>query len=496
MVSSGRRTAIGVTLGATLLAVVLPWTAPEGAAAAQPASYGGADATVVPDPDHPGALAVEFTSRTLGRRVHNAVYLPSSYRPGGPASPVLYYLHGTLIPGLDQPAFAPESTTARRLRSAALFSAVGPGGAQLQTDLQNFAAERDRARFIVAVPDTGDPAVCQTCVWIDGQPHRNPNLPPVTAQSVAMETFLYEEFVPLIEHLFNARTDAAGRGLTGFSMGGLGTWLQAMRHPDRFAFVAPISGAYDIQNDPVLRYSIAEPVGYQRDQGYGTSVTDSTQWARVNPAVLVQNIVGADLAILVSAGDGCLAPSAARNEHCRAHPAPLNPDAGWVESVLRNDADRYAVPSLTRAGVEATQIRIPGVHGANNAEVYARYVVPAANAAFARPRKPAPTFSFTSADHTFAVWGYQVETGRQVDDRFTTLTSARRDGQGFTIRGQGPVTVTTPAAFAAGKRYDVTVREDGSPVDADAVRADQAGRLHIRLPAGSATTDRAVTVAG
>jgi S-formylglutathione hydrolase FrmB len=495
MVRPGRRAAIGVTVGATLLAVVLPWTAAEGAAAAQPASYDGADATVVPDPDHPGALALEFTSRIFGRRVHNAVYLPSSYRPSGPGSPVLYYLHGTLIPGLDQPAFAPASATARRLRSAALFSAVGPGGAQLQTDLQNFAAERDRARFIVAVPDTGDPAVCQTCVWIDGQPHRNPNLPPVTAASVAMETFLYEEFVPLIEHLFNARTDAAGRGLTGFSMGGLGTWLQAMRHPDRFAFVAPISGAYDIQNDPVLRYGIAEPVGYQRDQGYGTSVTDSTQWARLNPAVLVHNIVGAGLTIVVSAGDGCLGPSAGTNEHCLAYPAPRNPDAGWVESVLRNDADDWAVPSLTRAGVDATQIRIPGVHGANNAEVYARYIVPAANAAFAHPPKPAPTFGFTSADHSFAVWAYQVETGRQVDDRFTTLTSARHDGQGFKIRGQGPVTVTTPGAFTAGKRYDVTVREDGSTVDANTDQADQAGRLHIRLPAGSATTDREITVA-
>jgi hypothetical protein len=262
-----------------------------------------------------------------------------------------------------------------------------------------------------------------------------------------------------------------------------------MRHPDRFAFIAPISGAYDTQDDPLVRDGIAEVVGYQRDQGYGTSFTDSTQWARLNPAVLVQNIVGAGLTIVVSAGDGCPGPSAG-NEHCRAYPAPLNPDASWIEFVLRNDADGYAVPGLARAGVAATQIRIPGVHGANNAEVYARYLVPAANAAFARAPQPAPTFSFTSADRSFDVWGYRVD-GGQVEDRFTTLTSARHDGRGFTVRGRGPITVTTPASFTAGKRYRVTVSGAGTQV----IRADRDGRLLIGLP-GSAGADQHVTVAG
>jgi hypothetical protein len=185
-------------------------------------------------------------------------------------------------------------------------------------------------------------------------------------------------------------------------------------------------------------------------------------------------------------------PAAPRNQQCRAYPAPVNPDASWVETVLRNDADQYAVPSLARAGVAVTQIRIPGVHGANNAEVYARYIVPAANAAFTHPPQAASTFGFTSADRSFDVWGYRVDTARQVEDRFTSLIAARRDGRGFTVRGQGPVTVTTPASFTAGKRYGLTVRGARTRV----VRADRHGRLLIGLPGGSTTTDQQVTVTG
>ncbi len=41
--------------------------------------------------------------------------------------------------------------------------------------------------------------------------------------------------------------------LTGFSMGGYGTWCVAMAHPDRFAAIAPICGGGEPSRAPLLK---------------------------------------------------------------------------------------------------------------------------------------------------------------------------------------------------------------------------------------------------
>jgi predicted peptidase len=47
----------------------------------------------------------------------------------------------------------------------------------------------------------------------------------------------------LVEHLeASYRIDPARVYLTGFSMGGAGTWETAMDHPERFAAIAPVAG--------------------------------------------------------------------------------------------------------------------------------------------------------------------------------------------------------------------------------------------------------------
>jgi hypothetical protein len=93
---------------------------------------------------------------------------------------------------------------------------------------------------------------------------------------------------------------------------------------------------------------------------------------------------------------------------CASYPLMLNPDASAVEVILRADADNYAVPALRRAGAVSTQLRIPGVHGANNATVYADDIVATANATFANTAATSPTFSYRTADPASAIWGYQV----------------------------------------------------------------------------------------
>ena len=47
----------------------------------------------------PHVLTLSFDSAALGRHVQSTVYLPDSYDPHGPPMPVVYYLHGTVLPG-------------------------------------------------------------------------------------------------------------------------------------------------------------------------------------------------------------------------------------------------------------------------------------------------------------------------------------------------------------------------------------------------------------
>jgi putative esterase len=442
--------------------------------------------TVTPDPTGQGATSVDFTSPALGRRTHNTVYLPADYQAHGAPSPVLCLLHGAVVPALDNPVGRPLAGLTGKLHTLALTGELGPDGGARQAYLQNFGEQRTRAHFMVVVPDTGQPAACQTCLWNNGRDDPLPNVSPATARIVPAETFVDTEFIPLVQHLFNTRTDAGGRGIAGFSTGGVGAWLQAMRHPDMFTFVAPISGPYDLIDDLPIRL-LFESLGIMRDQGYGTSATEPLQWRRFNPADLVGNLRGAGSTIVASSGDGCVTPGALTDANCRRYSPVLNPDAASLETLARNDMNQYAEPGARAAGVQATFIELPGVHGANNAEVYADDILPAANTAFSTARRTSSTFDYTSADHDFSVWDYTIRTGRTADEQFVTLTHARRDGRRFAITGTGRVTLDTPATFTPGKHYAVSYRG----VPPQNITADQDGRLHILvdLPATAATRD-------
>lgn len=499
---AGSRVRVLVPLAvAAIVAALLSGTA--GAAservpdpAGLPAPFSSWQVSVQPAPGRDGVLEVDFTSPVLGQRVENEVVLPTRYDPQGAPSPVLYNLHGTVLPQADLPVTKPVSSVTRRL-NVGLFATqeLTWGGGEVQTRLQHFASQRDRARFLVASPDTGSPNFCQSCLWINGRQDALPNLPPVTAQTVQAETYLYQEFIPLIQQLFNTRTDAAGRGITGFSMGGWAAWLQALRHPDRFRFLAPISGPFDVLNDPKLGAAQAA-IGFLRDQGYGTSVTNRTQHQRFNPEFLIDNLAGADTSIVVSAGEGCVGPQeTVTAPTCRHYPAALNPGGAAAEILVRDNSDHYMVPALAKAGVEATQVRIPGVHGGNNARVYADHIVPLANKAFAQPRNPSQEFSYTSADHQFNVWGYRVNTGHPYANEFLTLKHARHDARAFTLQGDGDVSVQTPKAFTAGDSYEVTVTRPNGATNQQTVTASPNGRVQLTVNLGTTHTRRDITIA-
>lgn len=421
----------------------------------------------------PGSLNLSYNSPALGIRAVNSVYLPDAYLPTGPKPAVMYYLHGTVAPPLDNPMLTPVTD------QESLLQMVGDGGGYIQTRLQDFPSQTDKAKFIVVAPDT-DPHVtwCQTCAWADGKPGAR-TAPPLTAKTVPAETVLNRELMPLVEALFRTRADRGGRGIMGFSMGGLGALIQAFHHPDRFSYVGDISGPWDVVNDPFWG-PWAEAVGYLRDQGYGSSVTNRIEYQNLNPKDMVSNFAGSGGHLTMSAGDACTQQDDPEDRADCTRYSPLrNPLAALLESQMRRSLDS-SKPDLQQAGVRAEQFtQASGVHGANNHRVYARLIVPEANTVFASSVTHSATFTFKSARQSFSVWGYEV-TKPDGPASFVELREARHDARSFTLAAEGRLTLTTPATFTPRQAYAVHFDITGAPTQTVVANAD--GRLTFTSP--------------
>lgn len=55
------------------------------------------------------------------------------------------------------------------------------------------------------------------------------------------EDFFFEEFIPYIERTYPVKSEKMYRAIAGLSMGGGGTFIYALRHPDLFSSACPLS---------------------------------------------------------------------------------------------------------------------------------------------------------------------------------------------------------------------------------------------------------------
>ncbi|MBI3896621.1 MAG: hypothetical protein HY313_11895 [Acidobacteria bacterium] len=142
-------------------------------------------------------------SRILERSARYCVLLPPSYdTEKSRRYPVLYHLHGL---GDNE-------------RSLIRF-----GGWELVEQLQE---SKRISEFLIVTPDGGRSFYLNSR---DG--------------SERYEDFLIEEFIPAIERRYRAVGNRAGRGISGFSMGGYGALRLAFLHPQLFASVSAHSAA-------------------------------------------------------------------------------------------------------------------------------------------------------------------------------------------------------------------------------------------------------------
>ncbi|HMV47707.1 MAG TPA: alpha/beta hydrolase-fold protein [Blastocatellia bacterium] len=142
-------------------------------------------------------------SKILGKPQRYTVYLPFDYETSSRKYPVVYLLHG----------YTDNDTGWMQFGEAHLIA-------------DEAIAKREIPPMIIVMPDGG-------VSWYvnnhDG--------------SVKYEDFFFQEFIPTIEKTYRIRAEKAYRGISGLSMGGHGSLVYSLRHPEMFVACAAFSAA-------------------------------------------------------------------------------------------------------------------------------------------------------------------------------------------------------------------------------------------------------------
>jgi enterochelin esterase-like enzyme len=157
------------------------------------------------------AEGLKLPSKVLGRDVAYAVYVPPDYASSTRRYPVVYLLHGYTD---DESGWIQ-------------FGEIG------------WAADRAIATgeippMIIVMPDGG-------VAWYMND----------AAGKVRWEDMFVQELIPHIDAAYRTRPSREFRGIAGLSMGGWGTLIHTLRHPDLFVAGAAFSAAV-WQDDEVL----------------------------------------------------------------------------------------------------------------------------------------------------------------------------------------------------------------------------------------------------
>ena len=134
-----------------------------------------------------------------------AIYLPPDYETSNRSYPVLYLLHGS---GDDQTGWV-QFGEVLTIADAAIKSGTATA-------------------MIIVMPDanTGKRGYVND---VKGE--------------WRYEDFFFEEFMPFIEKTYRIKPDKHYRAVAGLSMGGEGTFIYALHHPELFSSACPLSAA-------------------------------------------------------------------------------------------------------------------------------------------------------------------------------------------------------------------------------------------------------------
>jgi enterochelin esterase-like enzyme len=146
---------------------------------------------------------LSMESEILGMERKYAVYLPPDYETSQRSYPVLYLLHGATD---DQTGWIQFGEVLRIADEA--------------------IANGTATAMVIVMPDanTGKMGYFND---VRGE--------------WSYEDFFFEEFLPFVEKEYRIRTDKRYRAISGLSMGGGGTLIYALHHPELFSSACPLS---------------------------------------------------------------------------------------------------------------------------------------------------------------------------------------------------------------------------------------------------------------
>lgn len=146
-----------------------------------------------------------MTSKILKMDRKYAIYLPADYETSDRSYPVLYLLHGG---GDDQTGWVQFG--------------------EVKSIADKAIQEGKCTAMIIVMPDgdTGQRGFFNS-------PKGDWNY----------EDFFFQEFLPFIEKTYRIRTDKRYRAVAGLSMGGGGTFMYALHHPELFSAACPLSAS-------------------------------------------------------------------------------------------------------------------------------------------------------------------------------------------------------------------------------------------------------------
>jgi S-formylglutathione hydrolase FrmB len=292
------------------------------------------------------------------------------------------------------------------------------------------------------------------------------------------EKFHIDQLIPWVQSNLRAVAKRSARAIAGLSQGGFCSMSYAARHPDLFAIALGYSGAPDIYYDPEERAG-AEAIINATEVGldhvppntfFGNPATDGINWAAHDPATLTENLRWTRMYMYW--GNGQPGPF--------DHGAP-DPGAIGIEKAVWQDNNAFQA-RLDSLGIQANfKDYGPGTHSWPYWTRDLKWSISRIMFDFAHPLPNPSSFNYTSADSRYSVYGWKVTMHRKARE-FSTLENASH--REFSLAGSGSARVLTPAGYAPGARYSVTLTGDRTRKHTLTLTAGHDRRLEIGVPLG------------
>ena len=192
-----------------------------------------------------------ITSKVLGEAVSYSIYFPPNYNATNRSYPVTYVLHGYTD---NETAWVQFGEIDRQADEAILSGKIPP--------------------MILVMPDA-------KVTWYVNDAEGKKRY----------EDFFIEEFISHIDKTYRTRAKKEFRAITGLSMGGYGSFLYAIKHPDLFAASAPLSAAFYTEEKVITydqeRWDNVEGLMYGKNLKGQERITD--HWKANNPFEILKS---------------------------------------------------------------------------------------------------------------------------------------------------------------------------------------------------------------